>query len=235
MKCQKMFLLILQGARMFWYNKLQKSTCMQNEQYQTWTQMEWFEQYILLSCLPFNSWFANWNVLHFDSSKSHDSLKWAPKRGKLWKNMSLLCLYIFIYCFTTAEQFAYQENICQIMIILDFYIESKFESFYTCTQRTNLCLSWSAHTETPLNSPMSSADVYIPSSQYNTDELIASVTPSLPLISMISLNTLSEKGACTAHNISIPACLWGTAQAWFTFKRQKWSFRGAFRDWRDNK
>lgn len=34
--------------------------------------------------------------------------------------------------------------------------------------------------------PVSSADIYRPSSQYNTDKLIASEAPSLPLISIIS-------------------------------------------------
>lgn len=50
------------------------------------------------------------------------------------------------------------------------------------------------HTHTQLNSLVSSADVYIPSSQYNTDELIASEAPSLPLISIISLRTHTRRG-----------------------------------------
>ena len=67
-------------------------------------------------------------------------------------------------------------------------------------------------THTMLNPLMSSADVYIPSSQYNTDELIASEAPSLPLISIISPNTHSqgarEKCAGTNPIISpyLPVC-----------------------------
>lgn len=78
------------------------------------------------------------------------------------------------------------------------------------------CLRSNTHT---LNSLVSSADVYIPSSQYDTDELIASEAPSLPLISIIYTHTHTQRALYLhkSHNISIPACLWGIRQTWFTF------------------
>lgn len=147
MKCQTMFLLILQGARMFWYNKLQKSTVCKSEQYQTWTQMEWFEQYFLLRCLPFNLWFTNWNVLHFDSNKSLDSLKWAPKRGKMVKKYVPIMFIYFYLLFYHSWTICLQENICQIMVILEPYMESKFESLHSVHTQNSFVLE-RTHTKT---------------------------------------------------------------------------------------
>lgn len=138
---------------------------------------------------------------------------------------------VYFSCFTTAEQFASKG----IVVKLKYYWSLSRTRWHGCIRRhgrkekrrKSVSGIKHTHTHTQLNSLVSSADVYIPSSQYNTDELIASEAPSLPLISIISLRTHTRRGRGRkrerwvhlhkSHNISIRGCLWGVRQTRFRF------------------
>lgn len=115
---------------------------MQNEQYQTWAQMEWFVQYfpifhrfmLHLTYLLFISRFTYSNVLHFDSNNSLDRSKLAPPRKKEHKqivcHIYIMCIY-FYQLFYHSWAICLQEHSCQIIIIL----ESDKQAYCTCTHK----------------------------------------------------------------------------------------------------
>lgn len=116
--------------------------------------------------------------------------------------------------------------------------QANLNIMYTDTKRKENGVPSIKHKHTLLNPLVSSADVYIPSSQYSTDELIASEAPSLPLISIISPHTHSKTArrecACTNPIISpyLPVCRESDRPGLHsaTFRRQIWSLRDTFRD-----
>lgn len=182
-------LLILTGARMHWYDKILKRHVCKRSSIKLghrWTdlsnissshscsslhdsQIEMF--YILIAIIP-----------------SIDQTLFLKEK----KNVSILWVYIFTCCFTTAEQFACKT----IAVKLWLYWSLMQTSLNTCIHilpkrhgRVKKMVCLRSNTYTMLNPLVSSADVYIPSSEYNTDKLIALEAPSLPLISLISRHT----------------------------------------------
>lgn len=223
MKCQRTIsLLILTGTRMRWHDKIPKRPVCKMSSIRLghrWSDLTNTSPiFHRFTYLQFISQFTYSNVLHFDSNNSLDRSNLAPQ----WKKKSAVyCIYImciyFYQLFYHSWAICLQEHGYQIIIIL---ASSAYEHTHTCSHRHGRkkwrCVWDQTHTH---NSLVSSADVYIPSSQYNTDELIALEAPSLLLISIISPHIHTRTHTHTqrerevylhkSHNISIPACLWG--------------------------